>query len=298
MGKTVLHRVRAFVGACLLAAASLSAVPASAQAAFNDDGASYSESRLAGRPFTASLIVSAPYTVTSIAVRTLATTPHNVKFVIWNTNTNSLVYETPSKAFAADTASSIKTSDVFAAVTLQSGVRYVVAAVSDVTATSYGEFGPLTQGLVTSEGNGEGTFASPSFSCCGGVRGNLAMNLAPPVPAITGLAPANGSTAGGTQVVITGTNLSSATAVTFGGAAGAITANTATSITVTSPTRPAGVADVVVTTAGGSSPNTVADDFTYAVPPVPTLSEWAMILLGAILAGGAALTIQRRRLPV
>lgn len=30
--------------------------------------------------------------------------------------------------------------------------------------------------------------------------------------------------------------------------------------------------------------------------PVPTLSEWAMILLGAILAGGAALYIQRRQL--
>lgn len=29
--------------------------------------------------------------------------------------------------------------------------------------------------------------------------------------------------------------------------------------------------------------------------PIPTLSEWAMILLGVMLAGGAALTIQRRR---
>lgn len=35
-----------------------------------------------------------------------------------------------------------------------------------------------------------------------------------------------------------------------------------------------------------------------AVPPptpVPTLTEWAMILLGALLAGGAALTLHRRR---
>lgn len=32
--------------------------------------------------------------------------------------------------------------------------------------------------------------------------------------------------------------------------------------------------------------------------PVPTLSEWAMILLGVLLAGGAALTIQRRRASV
>lgn len=32
-----------------------------------------------------------------------------------------------------------------------------------------------------------------------------------------------------------------------------------------------------------------------APTPVPTLSEWAMILLGTILAGGAALYIQRRQ---
>ncbi len=35
-----------------------------------------------------------------------------------------------------------------------------------------------------------------------------------------------------------------------------------------------------------------------AAAPVPTLSEWAMILLGVIMAGGAALYIQRRRLVV
>lgn len=36
--------------------------------------------------------------------------------------------------------------------------------------------------------------------------------------------------------------------------------------------------------------------YTIEVPaPVPTLSEWAMMLFGTILAGGAALVIQRRR---
>jgi len=33
-------------------------------------------------------------------------------------------------------------------------------------------------------------------------------------------------------------------------------------------------------------------------PPIPTLSEWAMILFGVILAGGAALLIQRRQITV
>lgn len=46
-------------------------------------------------------------------------------------------------------------------------------------------------------------------------------------------------------------------------------------------------------------------DYTYATAPVgsfvltaavPTLSEWAMILFGVLLAGGAALMVQRRRM--
>jgi YVTN family beta-propeller protein len=35
-----------------------------------------------------------------------------------------------------------------------------------------------------------------------------------------------------------------------------------------------------------------------APAPVPTLSEWAMILFGLILAGGAAVLVQRRRMTI
>jgi len=46
------------------------------------------------------------------------------------------------------------------------------------------------------------------------------------------------------------------------------------------------------------TPRVLVGSVTYsaAPAPVPTLSEWAMILLGLILAGGAALYIQRRQL--
>lgn len=45
----------------------------------------------------------------------------------------------------------------------------------------------------------------------------------------------------------------------------------------------------------GGDPRTIA--LTRTPPaPVPTMSEWAMVLLGAILAGGTALHLQRRRL--
>ena len=49
-----------------------------------------------------------------------------------------------------------------------------------------------------------------------------------------------------------------------------------------------------VSNAAGSSFTTAS----AAPAPVPTLSEWAMILLGVVLAGGAAMLIQRRRMIV
>jgi len=59
----------------------------------------------------------------------------------------------------------------------------------------------------------------------------------------------------------------------------------------------------VVATSGGAvqiTTNTTNPSFTAALgslgpTPVPTMTEWAMILFGTILAGGAALMIQRRR---
>jgi hypothetical protein len=87
-----------------------------------------------------------------------------------------------------------------------------------------------------------------------------------PQPAVTGVSPSTGSTAGGTSVTVTGTNLASATAVAFGSAAGTVTADSATSISVTSPAGTAGAVDVTVTTAGGTSATSVADLFTFVSP--------------------------------
>ncbi|MDO8996642.1 MAG: IPT/TIG domain-containing protein, partial [Sediminibacterium sp.] len=87
-------------------------------------------------------------------------------------------------------------------------------------------------------------------------------------PTVTALSPATGPVAGGTVVTVTGTNLTGVTAVQFGGvAATAFTVDSANSLTATAPAGAAGVASVIVTTPGGLSADTAADDFTYVVAP-------------------------------
>jgi hypothetical protein len=72
-------------------------------------------------------------------------------------------------------------------------------------------------------------------------------------PTITSIAPSSGPVAGGQSVVITGTNLSGVSSITFGATAGTITANTtSTSVTVTTPAGVAGAVSVVVTATAGS----------------------------------------------
>jgi uncharacterized repeat protein (TIGR01451 family) len=47
----------------------------------------------------------------------------------------------------------------------------------------------------------------------------------------------------------------------------------------------------------GNNSATDTDSIVVAPAAVPTLTEWAMILLGSLLAGGAALLLHRRRQP-
>lgn len=113
-------------------------------------------------------------------------------------------------------------------------------------------------------------------------------------PVIGALTPNAGVLQGGETVVITGTNFTGATSVTFGGISAGFTVNSDTQITATTPPAAKGARNVVVTALGGVNTATPTSAFYYA-EPVPTMSEWALILMGMILAGAAALFIQRGR---
>ena len=95
----------------------------------------------------------------------------------------------------------------------------------------------------------------------------------PPAPTVSAVSPTSGPASGGTTVTVTGGNFGTGDTVAFGGTAGTgVTVNSATSITATSPSG-TGTVDVIVTGPGGSSATSSADQFTYAAPPVPTVTN-------------------------
>lgn len=84
----------------------------------------------------------------------------------------------------------------------------------------------------------------------------------PPPPTIDSIAPNSGPAVGGTTVNITGTHLTGATNILFGGiAAASFTVNSETEITSTAPAHATGIVDVEVVTPFGSAAAT--GGFTY-----------------------------------
>jgi hypothetical protein len=99
--------------------------------------------------------------------------------------------------------------------------------------------------------------------------GLAALDASPsgPPPTVTAVVPDEGTTAGGTTVTISGTNLNEALFVRFDNARATIVADSEESITVETPGHEPGVVDVTVTSSGGvRSSATSADRYTYVVP--------------------------------
>lgn len=83
------------------------------------------------------------------------------------------------------------------------------------------------------------------------------------VPVVTSIAPGNGPPAGGTVVSITGTNLAAATGVSFGATPAAVFASLSATQVVANAPAGTGTVNVTVTTAGGTSATSAADQFLY-----------------------------------
>jgi len=109
------------------------------------------------------------------------------------------------------------------------------------------------------------------------------------LPAVSAISPTAGPVSGGTPVTITGSNLTGATAVSFGGTAAlGFTVNGATQITATAPAGSAGaVADITVTTPAGTSTDSAADHYSYTAGPAVT----ALSPARGPATGGTSVTI-------
>jgi uncharacterized repeat protein (TIGR01451 family) len=132
-----------------------------------------------------------------------------------------------------------------------------------------------TQITVTTPAHAAGSVAVVVTTLAGTATVPGGFLYVPPTPGPTGtsMAPTSGPTAGGTSTIITGTNFTGATSVTFGGvAAASFTVDSATQITAATPAHAAGNVAVVITTPGGSA--SVPGGFTFTAPPgTPTASS-------------------------
>ncbi|MBI5066834.1 MAG: IPT/TIG domain-containing protein [Deltaproteobacteria bacterium] len=114
----------------------------------------------------------------------------------------------------------------------------------------------------------------------------------PPPPTLSGLAPASGSTLGGTAVVLAGADFQAGATVTFDGLPAVVSGLTATAIAAVAPAHAAGAVAVAVQNPDGLSAS-LAGAFTYVAPPPPspTLALDVVSPSSGPTAGGTALVL-------
>jgi alpha-tubulin suppressor-like RCC1 family protein len=151
---------------------------------------------------------------------------------------------------------------------------FTVNSANSITATSPAEIAGTVDVTVTTPAGLSPKHASDHYTFEG-------------PPTVTKLAPTSGPVAGGTTVVISGTEFSGASAVSFGSTPAAkFTINSNTSITATAPVpSAAGKVNVTVTNVNGPSALTTKDVFKYT-PTVASVSP-----SGGPVAGGTNVTV-------
>ncbi|MGA2837060.1 MAG: IPT/TIG domain-containing protein, partial [Acidimicrobiales bacterium] len=142
----------------------------------------------------------------------------------------------------------------------------------------------LTTGVVPVLSGGTGSF---TISFAGAiVTGDPGTGVVSPTPA-----GAVGTVAGGTPVVITGTNLGGASAVDFGStAATSFTIVSGTEITAVAPAGTVGPVDITVTTPYSTSATSSADTYSYITTPTVTGVTTVASPAGGPAGGGTQVT--------
>ncbi|HET9554158.1 MAG TPA: IPT/TIG domain-containing protein [Anaeromyxobacteraceae bacterium] len=144
------------------------------------------------------------------------------------------------------------------------------AAVTALTATSITVSAPThavgTASIVVTNPDGQAATLAAGFT------------YTAPAPTLASVAPATGSTAGGSQASLAGTGFLPGATVSFGGVAGVVVSLSATAVTVTVPAHAAGPADVTLANPDGQAA-TLAAAFTFAAP-APTVDAATLFTTG------------------
>jgi hypothetical protein len=143
------------------------------------------------------------------------------------------------------------------------GVNFGTVAASDVAVASDGTSLTVTAPPAGAPGQVDVTVTTPAGTSAITPADQFTYAAA---PTVTGIKSPGGPVAGGGTVTVTGTDFTGATGVNFGTVAASdlAVASDGTLLTVTAPPAAApGQVDVTVTTPGGTSAITAADQFNY-----------------------------------
>ena len=168
----------------------------------------------------------------------------------------------------------------------------VGAAAADVSVRSETEITAVTS--AQSAGSDEVVVSDEGGASTGGP--SFTYVALPPV--VSSIAPAEGSTAGGTAVTIRGANFEAGATVTIGGAASEVVVHSSGEITAVTSAQPAGTEEVLVSDEAGNSQG--GPTFTYTVPPTvssvtpsegPVKGRRKVTITGSHFVPGATVTI-------
>jgi alpha-tubulin suppressor-like RCC1 family protein len=164
------------------------------------------------------------------------------------------------------------------------GTNFTGATAVKFGSTNAKSFTVTSATSITAESSAGSGTVDVTVSTAGGTSPTSAADRFTYGPTVTKVEPSSGPAAGGTSVTITGTGFTGATTVKFGSSNAKFTVTSATSITAQAPAG-SGTVDVTVSTAGGTSPTSTADKFTYG----PTVTKLAPNSGSA--SGGTTVTI-------